>query len=79
MVVQPLLGVLAVWAAGDSLTVPFTNTQLSPLVQMSGQAHLLEEAHEFIGNTFYAVIGVHVLAALWHQFIRHDGLLRRML
>jgi superoxide oxidase len=79
MAVQPLLGILSVWAGGHSLTVPFSSMQLSPLLQLSGQADFLEEAHEIIGNTFYAVIGIHVLAALWHQFIRRDGLLRRML
>ena len=41
--------------------------------------HALEEAHEWIGNAFYAVIAVHALAALWHQFVRRDGTLRRML
>jgi superoxide oxidase len=28
---------------------------------------------------FYVVIGLHIVAALWHQYIRRDGALERML
>lgn len=79
VVVQPLLGVLMVWAEGQALPVPFTAWQLPPLVVL-GQAwaETLEELHETVGNVFYAVIALHALAALWHQFVRRDGVLRRM-
>jgi len=79
VVVQPLLGVLMVWAEGEALPVPFTPWQLPPLVVLGGAwAETLEELHETVGNVFYAVIAVHALAALWHQFVRRDGVLRRM-
>lgn len=79
VVVQPLLGVLMVWAEGEALPVPFTPWQLPPLVVL-GEAweETLEELHETVGNVFYAVIALHALAALWHQFVRRDGMLRRM-
>jgi cytochrome b561 len=79
VVVQPLLGVLTVWAEGQPLPVPFTPWQLPPLLVL-GEAweETLEEAHELVGNVFYAVIALHALAALWHQYIRRDGVLRRM-
>lgn len=79
MVVQPLLGVLAIWAEGQSLAIPFTGLQLAPMVQLKGWGHSLEEMHETVGNVFYGVIAIHVLAALWHQFVRRDGTLQRML
>jgi len=79
MVVQPLLGVLAVWAGGHALPIPLTGLALAPLVQLAGQEHALEELHETVGNVFYGVIAIHALAALWHQFVRRDGVLRRML
>ena len=79
MVVQPLLGVLTVWAEGEALPVPFTPWQLEPLVVWGpAWAERLEELHETVGNVFYAVIAAHALAALWHQFVRRDGVLRRM-
>jgi cytochrome b561 len=79
IVVQPLLGVLALWAEGDALPVPFTPWEIAPLVT-PGEAwgERLEELHETVGNAFYAVIALHALAALWHQFVVRDGVLRRM-
>jgi cytochrome b561 len=80
VVVQPVLGVLSVWAEGEALAVPFTSWSLPPMVSLGEDAgDALEEAHETVGNAFYAVIALHALAALWHQFVRRDGALRRML
>jgi cytochrome b561 len=79
VVVQPLLGLLMIWAEGEALPVPFTPWQLHPLVVLGEPwAETLEELHETVGNVFYAVIALHALAALWHQFVRRDGLMRRM-
>jgi cytochrome b561 len=81
VVVQPLLGVLSVWAEGEALAIPFTAWSLPPPAWAPGgdAGDALEEAHEVVGNAFYAVIALHALAALWHQFVRRDGTLRRML
>jgi cytochrome b561 len=35
-------------------------------------------AHGYIAGTLAAFVGLHVLAALYHQFVRKDGLFRRM-
>lgn len=35
--------------------------------------------HEAGQPVFVVLIGVHVAAALWHQFIKRDGLMKRML
>lgn len=35
--------------------------------------------HELGQPVFIALIAVHVVAALWHQFVRRDHLMRRML
>ena len=80
VVVQPLLGILSLWAEGEAMPIPFTPWAVPPLLAMgAGAGELLEELHETVGNLFYAVIGVHVLASLWHQFVRRDGVLLRML
>lgn len=80
VLVQPVLGVLSVWAEGEALAIPLTSWSLPPLLDLGeGAGDALEEAHEVVGNAFYAVIALHALAALWHQFVRRDGLLRRML
>jgi cytochrome b561 len=38
-----------------------------------------EEVHEFLVNLLFVLVGLHVAAALKHQFIDRDGLLYRML
>jgi cytochrome b561 len=37
-----------------------------------------EDLHGYLAYALFALVGINVLAALWHQFIRHDGVLRRM-
>lgn len=80
VVVQPLLGIMALWGGGESIAIPMSGWTVAPLVTIDAQfAHSLEEAHEVIGQAFYFVIALHVGASLWHQFVRRDGVLRRML
>lgn len=40
--------------------------------------HEAGDAHETIVNVIIALAAVHVAGALFHQFIRRDGLIRRM-
>jgi superoxide oxidase len=80
VVVQPILGILTVWSEGHALQIPLTSWSLPPMIVLGGEAEdILEDAHETLGNVFYAVIAAHALAALWHHFIRRDTTLRRML
>ncbi len=37
------------------------------------------DIHQLGKPLFIVLIALHVAATLWHQFIRHDGILRRML
>lgn len=40
--------------------------------------HPTENIHGWRAYTLFTVVGLHVLAALWHQLYRRDGLLLRM-
>jgi cytochrome b561 len=40
--------------------------------------HPTEDIHGYLAYTLFALIGIHVLAALWHHFVRRDGVLLRM-
>jgi cytochrome b561 len=40
--------------------------------------HPTEDIHGYLAYALFTLAGLHLLAALWHQFVRHDGLLRRM-
>nr|WP_133478897.1 cytochrome b/b6 domain-containing protein [Lysobacter segetis] len=79
VVVQPLLGMAAIWAEGHAVPVPFTAWALPAPFPVTGWGEAAEDAHEVVGNVFYAVIGLHVLAALWHRWVRRDDVLQRML
>ena len=45
----------------------------------AGLKELFESAHETLVNVLFALAGLHVAAALKHQFMDHNGLLWRML
>lgn len=52
---------------------------LPPLVGRDRDlADTLHDVHEFVAYAFLALIALHVLAALWHQFRLRDGLMARM-
>jgi cytochrome b561 len=40
--------------------------------------HPTEDVHGYLAYALFALAGLHILAALWHHFVRHDGVLRRM-
>jgi cytochrome b561 len=80
LVVMPLLGLAAAWSDGRALYLPFTGIALPALLpENEALAGQLEELHGSIGEFFYWVIGLHVLAAIYHHWIRRDDTLRRML
>jgi cytochrome b561 len=41
--------------------------------------HPAEKIHQYLAYSLFALIGLHVAGALWHQYFRRDGVLLRML
>lgn len=79
-IVMPLLGMATAWTDGKAVMIPFTGIALPALLaENKDLAHSLEDLHGSIGEAFYWVIGLHVLAALYHHLIRRDDTLRRLL
>ncbi|MCE3028142.1 cytochrome b [Salinicola sp. DM10] len=77
---QPLLGIFTVWLSDGAIPVPGTSLSLpSPFSVSPGLGHSVEEVHTTLGTIFYYVIGLHLAAVCWHQFVRRDNLLKRML
>jgi cytochrome b561 len=37
-----------------------------------------EDLHGYLAYGIFALAGAHIAAALWHHFVKHDGVLRRM-
>ncbi len=71
------------WLMSSAANYPvswFGLAQLPDLVAPDREfKHLLEEVHETLVNVLIALTILHIVAALKHQFIDRDGLLRRML
>lgn len=79
-IAMPILGIMTAWTDGKILFIPFTGIELPALMaENEGLAHQLEDLHGQIGEIFYWIIGFHILAALYHHFVRKDNTLQRML
>lgn len=78
MLLVPLSGLLINTASGFPLNV-FGWFKVPPLMATDEQLQAIGEwAHVIAGNLLAALVIAHVAAALHHQFVRRDGLLKRM-
>ncbi len=76
---MPLLGLATAWSDDKQLLLPFTQVAVPALLPVDKDlAHQLEDLHGTIGEAFYWVIGLHIVAALYHHFWVRDDTLRRM-
>lgn len=53
--------------------------QSAPQATEEDSEDLAKEVHELLGDALIILVSLHILAALKHQFVDRDGLLRRML
>lgn len=79
MIGIPLTGYLFSSAEGQSLTVFGLDTFASPLATNKTFSRPMEFLHKTGQWAVYILVGLHVMAALYHYFIRRDGVLQRML
>ena len=76
---QPVSGWMMSSAANYPVTF-FGLFQFPALVGANKELHeFYEEVHEFLFQALLVVAVIHVLAALYHHFVRKDDTLRRML
>lgn len=79
LVVQPVLGVVARLAEGKGIGLPFTDAVIPSFFgHRQALAEQMESWHVWLGETFYWVIGLHILAALFHLLVRKDNVVQRM-
>lgn len=77
LLVMPVLGWLTLSAKGQ--TIPFFGLELPPLLaENKPLGRNLQKIHETIGNFGFYLIGLHILAALFHHFVVRDNVMRRM-
>jgi cytochrome b561 len=79
LLVGPFLG----WASASSHRLPVTFFGLFTLPALAAPrtrwANTAGDIHTLAMWTLFAIIALHAAAALYHHFVRHDGVLRRML
>jgi cytochrome b561 len=79
MIAIPVTGYLFSSAAGQSLNFFGLETFPSPLATNRTFSRPMEFLHKTGQWAVYGVVGLHALAALYHYFIKRDGVLQRML
>jgi len=78
MFAMPLLG-WAMLSAGSYPVVVFGSIRLPAIMPPSDRLHtLLWNAHKYLALCFFALIVVHLAAALFHALVRRDGVFHAM-
>lgn len=75
---MPLAGWIGSSAAGRPPHIGDFHMML-PVAQSKTLSEMAFRVHGLLALTIIALVCVHVLAALYHHFIRHDDVLRRMM
>lgn len=71
---------IAGWIALSSLTDHFAVGAINlPLLSSVRGVQYIGALHQFLGNAFIAIVGLHACAALIHHFIFKDNVLKSML
>ncbi|OPY98795.1 cytochrome B [Bradyrhizobium sacchari] len=73
MMIMPLLGLGMLWAAAYPVVL-YGGIQVTALLPQSDGVHtLLWNAHVYLGLALFALVLLHLAAALFHALIRRDG------
>jgi len=77
MIVIPLIGIVTfIW---HGRVFDFGLFKINPGVKPNKAIfHPTEDIHGYLAYGLWGLAGLHALAALWHHFIRRDGVLMRM-
>jgi cytochrome b561 len=73
----PLLGLATLFLRGRGLEFGLFSIA-SPLAANRTLSRSIKEVHELVAYALLGLVAFHVAAALWHQFIKRDGLMARM-
>ena len=79
LIAQPIIGWVATSAYGAAISVFGLFTLPALVAKDEALAKPLFVVHELIGFAIAGLLVMHIGAALYHYFIRRDGILQRML
>lgn len=77
LVLLPLTGFMTLLMSRVGEALVTVNAKLLP-EKFTGPSVISHVAHDILMTVLMGVVAVHILGAAWHQFIRKDGLIRRM-
>ena len=78
LIVAPIAGMIT--ALGEGVPVLLYGVIPLPMLAIGeGIVETAEETHELLALVLLILVGLHIAAALFHYFIRHDRVLQRML
>jgi cytochrome b561 len=76
--VMAVTGPLSIWSVGRPLAVFDLVSIPSPFGEFRAWHGPMEEIHGFTANALIALIGLHLLGVIKHQFVNRDNILARM-
>jgi cytochrome b561 len=77
MIAMPLIGWGMLSAAGDPIVV--AGLHLPAILPMDGALHgVLRQAHTWLALLLFALVLMHLAAALYHALVRRDGVFESM-
>lgn len=77
MIFMPIAGWVILSAEGHG--VPFFGLELPPLLdENAALAEQVEDLHKTIGSLGYYLIALHIVAGLFHHYVKRDNTLRRI-
>ena len=79
LLLLPLIGLLAAWGKGRSVTLFGLMPLLPPIAIGKDLGERLEDLHGLVGHGVMILAGLHAVAAIAHQWVLKDGTLGRML
>lgn len=77
-IAMPIAGMLMSMFAGYDVSF-FSWTLPNPLPKNEMLSHFSKETHFTLAVVIFCLVSLHIAAALFHQFIRKDGVMKRML
>jgi cytochrome b561 len=78
MICMPLIG-WGMLSAASYPVVLFGGTHLPPILPLNDSLHaLLWDAHFYLAFAFFALVLLHIAAALFHALVRRDGVFEAM-
>lgn len=79
LLAQPLVG----WAATSAYGAPISVFGLYRVPELLAKDEVLSKQlfaiHHLLGLAIAGLVALHIAAALYHRFVRHDGVMQRML